>query len=223
MARNVRIHPSHRKTVVVTYPTRTSVLKHTSSTSCPATLFCIAWTILSSVTASATWSSLRLESDEDDGRATCPRGSGRFLRGMPTMANFRGCVDRFTMKTFQENGLPTSTLEGPENETVTPRPVAEYALSLSELLVAGPPVTELDWFGVIGRLAGRLFRCNAWLGPPNVGLRAMEKSTFVRHCINIRGLQSSDSFTVASNEISKTLIITVVEGFGSGPYSGVNL
>jgi hypothetical protein len=49
---------------------RISVLRHTSSASWPATLFCIAWTMLSSVTASATPSSFRLEIDDEEGLAT---------------------------------------------------------------------------------------------------------------------------------------------------------
>ena len=75
----------------------------------------------------------------------------------------------------------------------------------------------------MGRLVGRLLRCRAGVGPPNVGLRAMEKSTFALHCIEIRGRQLSDKLIVASNAMSKMLTITVVEGLGSGPYSGVNL
>lgn len=75
----------------------------------------------------------------------------------------------------------------------------------------------------MGRLVGRLLRCRAGVGPPNVGLRAMEKSTLVLHCIEIRGRQLSAKLIVASNAMSKMLTITVVEGLGSGPYSGVNL
>ena len=51
----------------------------------------------------------------------------------------------------------------------------------------------------------------------------MEKSTFVRHRMEIRGRQFSATFTTASREMSSVLAITVVEGLGSGPYSGVNL
>lgn len=119
-----------------TYPTRMSVLKLTNSASWPATLFCIACTILSSVTASATWSFFRLEIEDDEGRATCPRGSTRFRRGIAINANFRGTLDRFTMKTSQENGEPTSTRRGPENEIVTPTSVTEYARSRRELRFA---------------------------------------------------------------------------------------
>jgi hypothetical protein len=50
-------------------------------------------------------------------------------------------VDRLTINTSQENGLPTSTRLGPENEIVTPMSVIEEALSLKEpLLGGGPPV-----------------------------------------------------------------------------------
>lgn len=117
-----------------THPTLTSVLRQTKSASCPEALFCMAWTMLSSVTASATWLSLlRCDRDEDEGRGTCPRGSARFLRGIAIMANLRGLDERLTTKTPHENGLPTSTLAGPENEMVTPTSVTEYARSRKEL------------------------------------------------------------------------------------------
>ena len=89
------------------------------------------------MTASATWISFRLDIDEEDGRATWPLGSTRFRRGMPIIANFRGTVERFTMKTSHEKGLPTSTLAGPENEILTARSVPEYARSLMELRLGG--------------------------------------------------------------------------------------
>lgn len=100
--------------------------------------------MLSSVTASAIWASLRIDADEDEGRAVWVRGSGLFRRGMAIMANFRTVVDRFTMKTFHENGLPTSTRGGPVNVIDTPRSVVEYALSLKELrLTPVPPAIAL--------------------------------------------------------------------------------
>lgn len=52
------------------------------------------------------------------------------------------------------------------------------------------PLLAVD---VTGMLAGRLFRCKTWLGPPNVGFRAVEKSTFVRQRMEIRGVQSSET------------------------------
>lgn len=118
--------------------------------------------MLSSVTASATWSSFRLAIDEDDGRATWPRGSARFRRGMAIKANLRGTVERLTMNTLQGNGFPTSTLAGPEKDIVTARSIAEYARSLKELRLGGRiPELVLAWVGVIGRLAGRLLLCIA--------------------------------------------------------------
>jgi hypothetical protein len=55
------------------------------------------------------------------------------------MANLRALVDRLTINTSQENGLPTSTLLGPVNEIVTPMSVIEEALSLKELRLGGGP------------------------------------------------------------------------------------
>lgn len=104
------------------------------------------------------------------------------------MASFRAIGERLTMKMPQENGLPTSTWAGPENDIVTPISATEYARSLKELRRSeGALTTPLDWFRLIERLAGRLFRCKAWLGPPNVGLRTTEKSTAVLHCIEMLG------------------------------------
>lgn len=51
----------------------------------------------------------------------------------------------------------------------------------------------------------------------------MEKSTFVLHRMAIRGRQFSAKLITASREMSRVLTITVVEGLGSGPYSGVSL
>ena len=122
----------------------------------------MAWIRLSSVIASANCSSFLLATDEEDGRATCLRGSTFFRRGMATIANFLGAVERLTMKTFQRNGLLTSICVGPENETVTPNRAIENARSRKELLVdPGIPDGTVDVLGVIGRLAGRLFRCIA--------------------------------------------------------------
>lgn len=79
-----------------------------------------------------------------------------------------------------------------------------FVASAAPLAVRAVGVAPPLWLGVIGRLAGRLFRWRTWLGPPKVGLRGKEKSTLVRHCMDILGWHSSDTHIVAPREISKT-------------------
>lgn len=142
------------------------------------------------------------------------------------MASFRGRGEWLVRRSVRAKMWPRGTVEGTVNDMVRPAKGGDVVVvvvrEVGRLSLGGVVGREFAGLSVLAiegkaRLLGRATRCGSCEDGPKRVFRGMEKSTLLRQCMEMAGLQVLEISRVDSRTMSRRpTVLGEADGRGSG-------